>query len=155
MEPRAPAPQRRLQTIRRLSQAGIPVRAMVSPVIPALTDHEMEHILGAAAGAGADVASWIMLRLPLEVAELWQDWLSEHYPDRAKRIMGHLRGMHGGKPYDARWFRRMRGEGAYADLIAARFKRCVHALGLDREVPELRCDLFRAPAQTGDQLRLF
>ncbi len=155
MEPRAPAPQRRLKTIRRLSRAGIPVRAMVSPVIPALTDHEMEHILGAAADAGADVASWIMLRLPLEVAELWQDWLAEHYPERAKRIMGHLRDMHGGKPYDARWFRRMRGEGAYADLIAQRFRRCVRALGLDREVPELLCDVFRAPPRRGEQLRLF
>ncbi|MDJ0822114.1 MAG: PA0069 family radical SAM protein [Paracoccaceae bacterium] len=155
MEPRAPAPQRRLTTIRRLTAAGIPVRAMVSPVIPALTDCELERILTAVAEAGVDAASWIMLRLPLEVAELWQAWLEEHYPERAQRIMGHVRDMHGGKSYDARWFRRMRGEGPYAEIIAARFQRSARALGLDRKVPALRCDLFTVPPRAGDQLRLF
>ena len=119
MEPRAPGPKRRLATIRRLVDAGIPVRVMASPMIPALTDPELEAILSAGAEAGATAASWIMLRLPLEVAPLWQEWLKSHYPDRAGRIMGHLRDMHGGEVYSAKWFTRMRGEGPYADLIAA------------------------------------
>lgn len=155
MEPRVPAPKRRLTTIRRLSEAGIPVRLMVSPVVPALTDPELEAILEAGAEAGADAASWIMLRLPQEVSPLWQAWLAEHYPDRAGRIMARLREMHGGKDYDARWGHRMRGEGAYAEIIAARFRRKARALGLDRKVARLRCDLFARPQQAGDQLTLF
>ncbi|WP_417524023.1 PA0069 family radical SAM protein [Marinovum sp.] len=155
MEPRVPAPKRRLATIRRLSEAGIPVRLMVSPVVPALTDPELEAILEAGAEAGADAASWIMLRLPREVSPLWQAWLAEHYPDRAGRIMARLREMHGGKDYDARWGHRMRGEGAYAEIIAARFRRKARALGLDRKVAPLRCDLFARPQQAGDQLTLF
>ena len=155
MEPRAPAPKRRLATIRRLTEAGIPVRLMVSPVVPALTDPELEDILEAGAEAGADAASWIMLRLPLEVSPLWQEWLAEHYPGRAARIMARLREMHGGKDYDARWGRRMRGEGPYADIIARRFVVAARRLGLDRKTPALRCDLFRAPPRAGDQLDLF
>lgn len=155
MEPRVPAPSRRMATIRRLTEAGIPVRLMVSPVVPALTDPEMERILDAGAAAGADAASWIMLRLPQEVSPLWQAWLAEHYPDRAARVMARLREMHGGKDYDARWGHRMRGEGHYAEIIAARFRRKARALGLDRRVSELRCDLFKVPAQPGDQLDLF
>ncbi len=155
MEPRAPAPARRLETIRRLSAAGIPVRVMASPLVPALTDHEMEEILQAGAAAGAVAASWIMLRLPLEVADLWQDWLAEHYPDRQQRIMGHLRDMHGGEVYSSKWFTRMRGEGPYAELMAARFRRAVRALGLDRALPPLTSELFAPPARAGDQLTLF
>ena len=155
MEPRVPAPKRRLQTIRRLTGAGVPVRLMVSPVVPALTDPELEHILEAGAEAGADAASWIMLRLPREVSPLWQEWLAEHYPDRAARIMARLREMHGGKDYDARWGRRMRGEGAYAEIIARRFAVAARRLGLDRRTPPLRCDLFRPPKRAGDQLSLF
>ena len=155
MEPRAPAPKRRLATIRRLTEAGIPVRLMVSPVVPALTDPELEDILEAGAEAGADAASWIMLRLPLEVSPLWQEWLAEHYPGRAARIMARLREMHGGKDYDARWGRRMRGEGPYAEIIARRFVVAARRLGLDRKTPALRCDLFRAPQRAGDQLDLF
>ena len=155
MEPRAPSPARRLATIRRLVDAGIPVRVMASPVIPALTDPELERILQAGAAAGADAASWIMLRLPLEVAPLWRDWLAEHYPDRAKRIMGHVRSMHGGQDYSARWNHRLRGEGPYAELVAQRFRRAARALGLDRPTAPLRCDLFRVPPRVGDQLSLF
>ena len=155
MEPRAPAPKRRFATIRRLTEAGIPVRLMVSPVVPALTDPELEAILEAGAEAGADAASWIMLRLPREVSPLWQAWLAEHYPDRAARVMARLREMHGGKDYDARWGHRMRGEGAYAEIIAARFRRKARALGLDRKVSPLCCDLFARPGQAGDQLSLF
>lgn len=155
MEPRVPAPKRRLETIRRLTEAGIPVRIMVSPVVPALTDPELEAILKAGAEAGADAASWIMLRLPLEVAPLWQDWLAEHYPDRAARIMNHLRAMHGGEVYSAKWFHRMRGEGPYAEIIGQRFTRAARALGLDRRQPPLRCDLFRPPLGTAEQPALF
>ena len=155
MEPRAPSPARRLATIRRLTEAGVPVRIMASPMVPALTDPELEKILEAGAEAGAEAASWIMLRLPLEVAELWQDWLAEHYPDRAARIMGHVRDMHGGEVYSSKWFTRMRGEGPYAELVERRFRRAARALGLDRKSPPLRCDLFAAPPRAGDQLSLF
>ncbi|WP_417208205.1 PA0069 family radical SAM protein [Antarctobacter sp.] len=155
MEPRAPGPKRRLQVIRRLVEAGVPVRIMASPMVPALTDPELESILTAGAEAGATSASWIMLRLPLEVAQLWQDWLHEHYPDRANRVMNHLRDMHGGEVYSSKWFARMRGEGPYADLVAARFARAARQLGLDRSQPPLRCDLFAPPPQSGDQLSLF
>ncbi|MHA7877245.1 PA0069 family radical SAM protein [Roseivivax sp.] len=154
MEPRVPAPARRLATVRRLSEAGIPVRLMVSPVVPALTDPELEAILEAGAEAGADAASWIMLRLPREVSPLWQDWLETHYPDRAARVMARLREMHGGKEYSAQWHHRMRGEGHYAEIIASRFKLAARRLGLDRSVPPLRCDLFRPPPRRGDQLTL-
>ena len=155
MEPRVPAPEKRLQAIRSLSRAGIPVRAMVSPVVPGLTDAEVEAILAAAAQAGASSASWIMLRLPQEVSPLFQDWLAEHYPDRAKRVMTRLREMHGGKDYASDWHRRMRGEGPYAAMIAQRFRAAVKRNGLDREQPDLRCDLFRVPVKPGEQLSLF
>ncbi len=145
MEPRVPAPERRLQIIKRLSAAGIPVRVMVSPVIPALTDHELENILAAGADAGADAASWIMLRLPREVSPLFQEWLARAYPDRAGRIMARLREMHGGQEYSAQWGQRMRGTGPYAELISARFQVATQRLGLDRGKTRLRCDLFRAP----------
>lgn len=155
MEPRAPSPRRRLATIRALSEAGVPVRVMTSPIVPGLTDHEIENLLEAGRDAGADVASWIMLRLPREVSGLWQEWLAEHYPDRAAKIMARLREMHGGKDYDARWGRRMRGEGIYAEMVAARFRAAARRLGLDGPVPELCRDLFAAPPRAGDQLALF
>ncbi|CUH76892.1 PA0069 family radical SAM protein [Tropicibacter naphthalenivorans] len=155
MEPRCPPPARRLAVIQRLTEAGVPVRVMASPLVPALTDPELEAIVTAGAEAGATAASWIMLRLPREVAGLWQDWLAEHYPDRAGRIMGHLRDMHGGEVYSSEWFKRMRGEGPYAQLIGQRFNRVVRALGLDQRQPPLRSDLFRVPPRAGDQLSLF
>lgn len=155
MEPRAPAPRRRLETIRRLTGAGVPVRLMVSPVVPALTDPELEAILTEGKAAGADAASWIMLRLPLEVAPLWRAWLDEHYPDRAARVMARLREMHGGKDYDPAWHHRMRGEGHYAQIIAKRFDLAVRRLGLDGKTAPLRRDLFRRPESRGDQLELF
>lgn len=154
MEPRAPSPARRLATIRALTQAGIPVRIMTSPIIPGLTDHEVEALLQAGKQAGADVASWIMLRLPREVSALWQGWLAEHEPGRAGRVMARLREMHGGRDYDPRWGHRMRGEGPYAQMIAQRFKAAARKLDLDKAVPDLRCDLFRVPPQPGDQLPL-
>ncbi|WP_375690916.1 PA0069 family radical SAM protein [Pseudooceanicola sp. LIPI14-2-Ac024] len=155
MEPRAPAPAKRLEVIRALSDAGVSVRVMTSPVVPGLTDHELEGLLEAGAQAGAEAASWIMLRLPLEVAPLFRDWLEEHYPDRADRVMARVREMHGGKEYDAQWGKRMRGEGHYAEMIAKRFTRAARALGLDRQLPPLRRDLFRPPVPRGSQMNLF
>ncbi len=155
MEPRAPSPKRRLEVIRRLTGAGVPVRVMTSPVVPGLTDHELETLLEAGHEAGADTASWIMLRLPREVSVLWQDWLAEHEPARAEKVMTRLREMHGGRDYDPRWGHRMRGEGEYAELIAKRFKVAVKRLGLKVKSDELRRDLFAKPAQPGDQMSLF
>ena len=155
MEPRAALPVRRLEVIRRLTAAGVPVRVMVSPVIPGLTDHEMEAILASARDAGAVGASWIMLRLPLEVAGLWRDWLEQAEPGRAAKVMARVREARGGKDYDAEWGKRMRGEGLYAGLIAQRFDKAVARLGLAQVLPPLRCDLFRPPVLPGDQLRLF
>ena len=155
MEPRVPSPERRLRTIRALSEAGVPVRVMVSPVVPALTDHELEAILERAAEAGASAASYIMLRLPLEVSELFREWLREHFPERAQRVMGRVRELHGGKDYDPDWGKQMTGEGAFAGLIAHRFAIATRRLGLARELSPLRTDLFRPPPRAGDQLSLF
>ena len=155
MEPRAPAPARRLAVIKRLSDAGVPVRLMASPVVPGLTDHELEALLAAGASAGADAASWIMLRLPREVSQLWQDWLAEHEPRRAAKVMARLREMHGGRDYDPRWGQRMRGEGEYAEMIGRRFQMACKRLGLLSSAAPLRCDLFQRPAQPGDQMALF
>lgn len=155
MEPRVPSPERRLATIRRLTDAGCPVHVMVSPVVPALTDHELEAILERAAEAGAVAASWIMLRLPGEVSPLFREWVYEHFPDRAKRVMGRVRELHGGRDYDPEWSKRMTGEGAFADLVAHRFAIATRRLGLDRELPRLRTDMFRLPPMVGDQLSLF
>lgn len=155
LEPRVPVPARRLGTIARLARAGVPVRVMVSPVIPALTDHEIERILDAAKQAGAGAASWIMLRLPLEVAGLFRDWLSEHYPDRAERVMGRIRETQGGRDYRPDWGKRMRGEGVHARLIARRFDLARKRLGLVNDLPPLNCDQFFVPPRPGDQLSLF
>ena len=155
MEPRAPSPQRRLAAIHCLSQAGIPVRIMAAPLVPGLTDPELEALLAAGAEAGADAASWIMLRLPREVSELWQEWLATHYPGRAAKVMARLREMHGGRDYDPRWGQRMRGEGEYADMIGRRFKLACKRLGLLEKTTRLRTDLFARPPQVGDQLALF
>ncbi len=155
MEPRAPSPQRRLGMIRNLTEAGVPVRVMTSPVIPGLTDHELENLLEAGKQAGADAASWIMLRLPREVSALWREWLIEHQPGRAEKVMARLREMHGGREYDPRWGHRMRGEGTYAEMIAQRFKAAVKRLGLSTDMPPLNCAAFAPPPQPGDQLALF
>lgn len=155
MEPRAAAPARRLEVIRRLTAAGVPVRVMLSPVVPGLTDHELEGILAAAKAAGAVAASWIMLRLPLEVAGLWREWLEASEPGRAAKVMARVREARGGKDYDAEWGKRMRGEGVFAELIGQRFRKAVARLGLEEAQPPLRCDLFRPPEQAGDQLHLF
>ena len=155
MEPRVPRPQRRIETIRRLAAAGIPVRVMVSPVIPALTDHELEAILAAGAAAGARAASSIVLRLPREVAGLFREWVEAAFPDRAARIMGRVRELHGGQDYDPAFGVRMTGQGVWAALHQKRFAVACRRLGLAREMAPLRCDLFAVPVRVGEQMRLF
>jgi DNA repair photolyase len=155
MEPRVPAPKRRLETICRLSKAGIEVRVMASPLVPALTDPELEHILAEGKAAGAHHASWIMLRLPREVSPLVQEWLAAHCPDRAERILSRLREMHGGALYDAAWSKRMRGTGPYAEMIEQRFQLAIKCNGLKTGAEALRTDLFRPPVLKGAQMSLF
>ena len=155
MEPRAPAPARRLAAISRLTAAGVPVRLMVAPVVPVLTDHELEALVAAGAGAGVASAGWILLRLTHEMAPLFRDWLAQACPGRAAHVLIRLRETSGGADYDAEWGKRMRGEGVHADLIARRFALALRRHGLDREGPALRCDLFAAPPRPGDQMALF
>ncbi|MDX5349366.1 MAG: PA0069 family radical SAM protein [Paracoccaceae bacterium] len=155
MEPRAPAPKRRLQTIHRLARAGIPVRVQVSPLIPALTDHELEAVMQAARDAGAAHANTIPLRLPREVADLFRRWIETTFPDRAARVMGRVRELHGGRDYDPEFGKRMRGEGPWAELIHRRADLARRRLGLVEGLPPLRTDLFAPPPRPGDQLSLF
>ena len=153
MEPRATAPRRRLQTVQRLAAAGVPVRVLMAPIIPFLNDAEIETLLIACADAGAYSAHYVLLRLPLEIAGLFEQWLREHYPLKADRILARIRDSHGGRDYDSRFGKRMRGSGIYADLIAARFRQTCRRLGLEREV-KLNCDQFQPPNLSG-QLSLF
>ncbi|MBM2577855.1 PA0069 family radical SAM protein [Jannaschia sp. Os4] len=155
LEPRVPVPSRRLAAIERLAKRGVQVRVMVSPTIPGLTDHEVESIVRAAADAGAVAASMIPLRLPLEVAPLFEEWLRAHVPDRARKVLSRVREFHGGKLYDAGFGVRMRGRGVHADLLQQRFKRAVAAAGLATHLPKLRTDLFRVPEAETGQLALF
>lgn len=154
LEPRAPSPAKRLAAVRALADAGVPVQVNVSPVIPAVTDYEIERILAASADAGAYRASWILLRLPHEVAPLFRAWLAAHFPDRAEKVMGIVREMRGGRDNDPRFGNRMRGQGVWADLMRTRFRRAMRTYGLDRPAVELRSDLFVPPERDG-QLRLF
>ncbi len=155
IEPRVPSPMRRLKAIEALSKAGCPVRVMISPIVPGLTDHEIESLMKSARDAGAVAASLITLRLPLEVAPLFRDWLQEHYPDRAARVIGQIHQLHGGSDYVADWGTRFTGKGITAKLIQDRFKRAAKSLGLARHLPPLRSDLFQRPPAAGDQLSLF
>ena len=154
LEPRAAAPHRRLQTIRALADAGIPVIAMTAPIIPALNEPEMERLLEAAAENGASSAGYVILRLPYELKDIVHEWLAEHYPDRAARIINLLRDMRGGQDYDSNWFERGRGRGTHARLIAQRFQKAVRRLRLDAPRPRLRTDLFRPPARENGQMQL-
>ncbi|CAG9231200.1 Radical SAM domain protein [Paraburkholderia sabiae] len=131
LEPRAATPARRLRTIRVLSKAGIPVGVSIAPVIPFVTDQDMERVLEACAEAGATSASYIVLRLPWEVAPLFKGWLDAHFPDRAERVMNRVRDMRGGKDYDSSFSTRMKGEGLWADLLKQRFANAVRRLGLN------------------------
>ncbi|WP_434053252.1 MAG: PA0069 family radical SAM protein [Roseibium sp.] len=155
MEPRASAPHKRLNAIRVLSNAGIPTSVMMSPIIPALTDSEIETLLATAADHGAQEASFILLRLPLEVSELFRDWLLRARPDRYRHVMSLIRSMRGGKDYDARWGERMRGRGPYADQIAKRFSLAARRLGLNLRRKKLNTADFVQPQKGGVQLDLF
>jgi DNA repair photolyase len=154
MEPRAATPERRLEAIRALSDAGIPVSVMVAPVIPGLNDHEIERILDSVKAAGADAAGYVMLRLPIEVSPLFRDWLLRHYPDRYRHVMSLIRSMRGGKDYDAEFGKRMRGTGPYAWQIARRFDLTAKRLGLNARKTPLRTDHFVPPRGEGVQLSL-
>ena len=145
LEPRAAAPRRRLLTLSRLSAAGIPVHVSVAPVIPALTDHELETILDLGASAGAEFASYTLLRLPWEVKDLFKEWLAEHYPGRAEHIMSLVRQSRGGKEYDSDFATRRRGTGPFADLIANRFKISRDRLGLNKRAVPLQTERFMSP----------
>ncbi|WP_370538145.1 PA0069 family radical SAM protein [Ideonella sp.] len=157
LEPRAASPLRRLKTIEALSQAGVPVGVSVSPVIPFLNEPELERILEAAAKAGARSAFSIPLRLPWEVNPLFQDWLQTHFPDRASRVMARVREMRGGRDNDARFGTRLRGEGAWAELLRQRFMLAVRRLGLNNTRTVLDFSQFRPPARDGalHQMSLF
>ena len=154
LEPRAASPARRLRTIETLARAGVPVCVNVAPIIPFLTEPDMERILGAAADAGATAAFYTVLRLPWEVNPLFQDWLTRHFPERAQRVMNRVREMRGGRDYDASFGTRMKGEGAWANLIRSRFDKARARLRLGFERFELRADLFRPPARDGRQIEL-
>lgn len=155
MEPRAATPERRIDTIAALAAAGIPTGVMTAPMIPALNDHEMEAILERAKDAGAQSAGYVLLRLPWEIKDLWREWTETHFPDRAARIMSHIRASHGGKDYDADFGKRMKGEGVYATLIAQRFQNATKRLGLNQQRMPLDRSRFAAPIEPGDQMRLF
>ncbi len=154
MEPRAATPARRLDALRQLSAAGIPTGVMVAPVIPALTDSELERILDAAAAQGVKEAGFVLLRLPLEVSEVFREFLQREYPDSFQHVLSVLRSMHGGKDYDAAWGERMTGRGPYAWQIARRFEIAAKRLGLNGERRRLHTDLFQPPGGEGMQLRL-
>ncbi len=145
MEPRASAPHRRLEAIRALATAGIPAGVMTAPMIPGLNDHEMEAILDAAVDAGATRAGYVPLRLPLEIKELFEEWLKTHRPDRAERVLSLIRQMRGGKLYDAEFGSRMRGEGPLAILLSQRFAAAVKRLGLNRIGVRLDTSAFHVP----------
>lgn len=154
MEPRASTPQRRLWAIERLSAKGVPCMVLAAPMIPALTDHEMEGIISAAVGRGAKQAQYIPLRMPFEIKDLFREWLDTHAPDRKARVLRYIRETHGGKDYDPQWGTRLRGTGPYAALMQARFDVIRKKMALKRLTPQ-RCDLFQRPPKQGDQLSLF
>ncbi len=155
LEPRAAAPQRRLDAIRTLSDAGVPVGVLVAPVIPQLTDRDLEGILAAAASHGARHAGWIMLRLPLEVAPLFRAWLDAHHPLRAAHVMSVLQQLRGGRDYDAAFGARMRGQGQFAELIEKRFALACRRLDLNRDRTPLDVTRFRRPVAATGQQELF
>ena len=154
MEPRASTPTKRLEAIKQLADAGIPASVMVAPIIPGLTDPEIERILDSARAVGAREAGYVLLRLPLEVAPIFKDWLLRHYPDRYRHVMSLVRAMRGGKDYDSEWGKRMKGAGPYAWQIGRRFELAAKRLGFNLERRTLRTDLFVPPAKKNEQLML-
>jgi DNA repair photolyase len=150
MEPRAPTPQRRLEAVAALTEAGVPAGVLAAPMIPGLNDAELERILEAAAAAGARGADYVLLRLPLEVKSIFSGWLEEHYPLRAQHVLSLVRETHGGKIYDPTFGMRMRGTGPYADLLRQRFQKACQRLGLPRRLPPLDTAPFRPPKRPDD-----
>jgi DNA repair photolyase len=155
LEPRAAAPLRRLRTLETLARAGVPVGVSVSPMIPFVNEPELERILDAAAAAGATRAFSVVLRLPWEVSPLFQQWLQQHYPGRAARVMARVREMRGGRDNDARFGSRMTGQGIWDELLRQRFDKACARLGLNRERIELDLTRFRRPAVDSPQASLF
>ncbi|HET9583141.1 MAG TPA: radical SAM protein, partial [Bradyrhizobium sp.] len=155
MEPRASTPPKRLEAIRQLAEAGIPANVMVAPVIPALNDSEIERILDAAAHAGVKEASYVLLRLPLEVRDLFREWLMANYPDRYRHVFTLIRDMRGGRDYDSQWGTRMKGTGPMAWMIGRRFEIACEKLGLNKRRAKLTTDHFVRPKRSGQQLSLF
>jgi DNA repair photolyase len=154
MEPRASTPTKRLEAIRQLSDAGIPTSVMVAPIVPGLTDQEIERILDAARAVGAQDAGYVLLRLPLEVSPIFKDWLLRHYPDRYRHVMSLVRSMRDGKDYDSEWGKRMRGTGPYAWQIGRRFEIAAKRLGFNATRTPLRTDLFVQAEKKNEQLML-
>jgi len=159
MEPRAPTPGRRIEAIERLAEAGVPVGVIAAPIIPAVNDDEIEAILTRAHQAGAREAGYVTLRLPLELREIFREWLAVNFPDKLKHTLALTQSMHGGKDYDSQWGRRMAGSGPYAWMIGRRFEIAARRLGYRESPLELRNDLFRPPvlddARAPRQLSLF
>jgi len=157
MEPRAPTPPRRLEALRQLSAAGIPTSVMVAPVIPAINDADIERILDAAAAAGVAGAGYVLLRLPLEVRDLFKEWLMANFPDRYRHVFALIRQMRGGKDYDAQWGKRMTGSGPYAWMIGRRFEQACDRLGLNVRKAKLTTEHFKPPQRRAEanQLSLF
>lgn len=154
MEPRASTPANRLQALEVLSASGIPTNVMVAPIVPALNDSEIESILNAASAAGVREAGYVMLRLPLELRELFREWLQSEYPDRAAHVLSLLKSARSGQDYDATWGRRMKGTGPYAWSIGRRFEIAASRLGINVERVRLRTDFFSRPPQPGEQMSL-
>jgi len=155
MEPRAATPSRRLETLRRLSAAGIPTAVLVAPIIPAINDSEIERILDAAAAAGVQGAGYVILRLPLEVRDLFREWLMANFPDRHRHVFKLIREMRGGKDYDSTWGLRQTGSGPYAWMIGRRFEIACEKLGLNARETQLTTEHFRPPRPSAVQLDLF
>jgi DNA repair photolyase len=155
LEPRASTPPNRLEAIRKLSEAGVPVAISVAPIIPAITDHEIEAIIAAGAEAGAKWVNWTLLRLPLEIKDLFIEWLQAHAPGKAKHAMSLISQCHGGIAYRSEWGKRMRGEGPYADMIRLRVETAARRHGLDKREYDLDCSRFAAPREPDRQFELF
>ncbi|WP_348761650.1 PA0069 family radical SAM protein [uncultured Salinisphaera sp.] len=154
LEPRAASPRQRLNTIAELARAGVPTGALVAPIIPMITDHEIEHLVAQAAGAGATRANYVLLRLPHSVKTLFREWLDTHYPDRAAHVMSLINQMRGGADYDSAWGTRMTGTGTYAELIAKRFRLACRQHGLNQHRFALDTTQFAPPPAPGDQMGL-
>lgn len=155
MEPRANTPPKRLDAIKQLSAAGVPVAVMNAPLIPSINDHEIEAVLEAAYDAGAREAGYVLLRLPHELRELFREWLLSHYPGKLRHVMSLVQSTRGGKDNESTFGTRQTGTGVYADLITKRFRLAVERLGLRKRQSKLRTDLFRAPVPPGGQMNLF